>query len=116
VPENGSEISGLTTSWLASRLGTQPARIEALRRDGQLLGVRRPDGQTVFPAWQFGRDGRPLAGLARVIAAARAAGIDDHRLHRILTSRMGLTGRERLLDVLRAGRDDEVVRAIAGRR
>ena len=44
--------SGLTTSWLAARLGQQPARIEALRRAGLLVGVSRGDGQRLYPSWQ----------------------------------------------------------------
>ena len=106
-------VSGLTTSWLATRLGLQPAQVDAMRRAGTLLGVRRSDGEYVFPSWQFGRDGRPLEALQRVIAAARREGLDDERVHEILNSRIGLTGDRRLVDVLREGREDEVLRAIA---
>jgi hypothetical protein len=105
--------SGLTTSWLAGRLGQQPARIEALRRSGLLLGVPRADGQRIYPSWQFGRDGRPLPALPRVIAAARAAGLDDAALHRLVTIRDGLTGGRRLVDALRGGSEEPVLRAIA---
>jgi hypothetical protein len=109
-----SGISGLTTPWLATRMGLQSAQVDALRRSGELLGVRRPDGQYVYPAWQFGRGGRPLPSLPRVIAAARARGIDDERLAEIVQRRTGLTGDGRLVDVLRAGREDDVLRTIAG--
>jgi hypothetical protein len=105
--------SGLTTSWLATRLGQQPARIEALRRAGMLLGVPRADGQRVFPSWQFGRDGRPLPSLPRVIAAGRAAGLDDGALHRLVTMREGMTGGRRLVEALRSGTEEPVLRAIA---
>lgn len=107
-----TRVSGLTTSWLATRLGMQPAQIDVLRRSGGLLGVRRQDGQYVFPAWQFGRDGRPLEALPRLVAAARARGIDEERLAEIVQMRIGLTGRRRLVDSLREGRDDEVMRAL----
>jgi hypothetical protein len=105
--------SGLTTSWLAGRLGQQPARIEALRRSGLLVGVPRGDGQRVFPSWQFGPDVRPLPALARIVAAARAAGLDDAALHRLVTTREGLTGGRRLIDALRRGDEEHVLRAIA---
>jgi hypothetical protein len=111
----GGAPSGLTTSWLATRMGLQPARIDALHRSGELLGVPRADGQRVFPSWQFGRDGRPLPSLPRVIAAARAAGLDDAALHRLVTMRAGLTGGRRLVDALRSGVEEPVLRAIAQR-
>lgn len=94
---------GLTTPWLATRLGMQPAAIESLRRAGALVGIRRPDGQHVYPAWQFGRDCKPLAVVPRLVEAARAAGIDELRLHQILTARNGLTGEGELADSLREG-------------
>ena len=109
----GAAPSGLTTSWLASRLGEQPARIEALRRSGLLVGVPRGDGQRIFPSWQFDRDGRPLASLPQVIAAGRAAGLDDGDLHRLVTMREGMTGGRRLVEALRAGTAEPVLRAIA---
>jgi hypothetical protein len=110
---NGT-VTGLTTPWLATRMGLQSAQVEALRRAGELLGVRRPDGQVVYPAWQFGRDGRPLPALRRLVIAARAKGIADERLVELLSLRAGLTGDHRLIDALRAGREDEVIRTIAG--
>jgi hypothetical protein len=105
--------SGLTTPWLAGRLGLPQARVEAMQRAGMLLGVPRRDGQRVYPSWQFGRDGRPLASLRRIIAAARSAGLDDAALHGLVTMRDGLTGRQRLVDMLRSGTDEPVLRAIA---
>jgi hypothetical protein len=107
-------VSGLTTPWLATRLGLQSAQVDALRRGGELLGVRRADGQYVYPAWQFGRGGRPLVALPRLIAAARAKGIADERLAEIVQRRAGLTGNRRLVDALREGRDDDVLRTIEG--
>lgn len=44
--------SGLTTGWLAVRLGQRPARIEGLRRAGLLVGVPRGDGQRLYPSRQ----------------------------------------------------------------
>jgi hypothetical protein len=79
---NGNgKAAGLTTSWLAARLGTQSARVEAMRRSGELLGVPLPGGRGhVYPAWQFGRDGKPLASVQRLIRTARAGGVGDEGL------------------------------------
>jgi hypothetical protein len=107
----------LTTPWLATRLGTQSARVHALRRAGQLLGVRRPGTQEyVYPAWQFDRAGKPLESLPRLVAAARSAGLDELALHRLVHRRAGLTSDRRLVDDLRDGRDEHVLAAIASAR
>jgi hypothetical protein len=102
----------LTGSWLAERLGVDPLRIEALRRAGELIAVREAeDRDWHYPAWQFD-DWKPRRGVARIVAAAREAGIDERRLHELMTGRLGLTGHRRLADLLVEGRDDEVVEAI----
>ncbi|HXG75516.1 MAG TPA: hypothetical protein VNJ53_03010 [Gaiellaceae bacterium] len=102
----------LSASWLAARLGVEPARIEAMRRAGELIAVREP-GSTEwrYPAWQL-VDGRPRHGVARVVAAARAAGLDETALYERLTAPLGLRGGSRLADLLVAGRVDEVVAAL----
>jgi hypothetical protein len=105
--------NALTTAWLAARLGAQPARVEALRRAGRLVALRRADGQHVFPAWQFGRDGRPHADVARLVAAAREKGIDDTRLHELVTRRAGIVGGTRPADACRQGDFGPALRAIA---
>jgi hypothetical protein len=107
-------VSGLTTPWLATRLGLQSAQVHALRRAGELLALRRDDGQYVFPSWQFGVDGRPLPIIRSLVASARARGIRDERLAQLLGMRAGLTGDGRLADALHQGRADEVLRAISG--
>lgn len=108
------EITGLTTSWLATRTGVQPARIDALRRSGELLGVRRADGQHVFPSWQFDRDLRPLPALPSLVAAAREAGIDERRLHELVMRRAGLIGNRRVTDILRAPGGEGFARTLVG--
>ena len=106
--------NGLTTDWLATRLGEQPARVEARRRAGELVGVRREDGQHVYPGWQFGRDGKPHSQLAMLIAAARAKGLDDARLNELLTRRAGLVGSApRAADAVRAGDLGPAFRVVA---
>jgi hypothetical protein len=103
---------GLSTSWLAVRLGTQPAKVDAMRRAGTLIGVPGEGGEVVYPGWQFGSDGKPLPVVSRLKSAAARKGIDERRLNELLTMRSGLTGGRRLVDALGTGADDEVVAAI----
>lgn len=104
----------ISASWLAERLGWAPERIEAMRRDGELIAVRRPGSlEWLYPAWQL--DGRaPRPGVARVVTAAREAGLDGNELYDLLTAPLGLRAQEgpRLADLLVAGRVDEVVAAV----
>lgn len=104
-------------AWFASRLGIEPLRLEAMRRAGEVVGVRVP-GTTeyLYPAWQLGRDAKPLPSLGRLVAAARAAGIDEQRLDVLLNSRLGIGGRRRLSDELRAGREEHVLASIRSAR
>jgi hypothetical protein len=111
------EEEGLTGSWLATRLGIPATRIEGLRRAGRLLGVRaRGSWDYIYPAWQFDSDGKPLPGVTRVVAAARAGGLEDARLYEVLTRRVGLVGDGTLAERLGNGGEDyviSVVRAVA---
>jgi hypothetical protein len=103
----------LPATWLSARTAVDPARIDALRRAGELIAVRDP-GSTEwrYPAWQFDA-GRPRPGVARIVATARERGIDDDRLYELLTMPLGLRGGgRRLVDLLAEGRDDDVVAAL----
>jgi hypothetical protein len=102
----------LSGPWLSARLGVDTARIEALRRAGELIAVR-PEGssQWLYPAWQF-LGGRPRSAVPRIVAAARAAGLDERRLYDVLTMRLGLGGERRLCDLLVAGDGDGVIAAL----
>jgi hypothetical protein len=104
----------LSTSWLAERLAVDPARIDAMRRAGELMAVREEGSvEWLYPAWQL--DGRgPRKGIARIVAAARERGLDEAALYRELTAPRGLRGEERLVDLLLEGRDEDVVRALRG--
>lgn len=107
----------LTATWLAQRMGVDPARIDALRRAGELIAVReRGSSEWRYPAWQFDA-GKPRAGVARVVEAARASGVDEAQLYDVLTSPLGLRGDGRtLVDLLLEGREDEVVAAVRSAR
>ena len=107
----------LSGSWLSTRLGVGTHRLDAMRRAGELLGVRRPGGQDyLYPAWQFAPDGKLLPVVPRLVAAGRGAGMSDERLYEVLTSRAGLAGSGsdsgRLVDALRDGRNDYVLGVI----
>lgn len=103
----------LSASWLASRLGMEPFRLEAMRRAGELIAFR-PVGarEHYYPVWQFDEEWRPLAILPTLVREARARGLSDNRLYEVLTARAGLASGRRLADSLREGRHDHLLEAI----
>lgn len=102
----------LGAGWLATRLGIGSARIDVMRRSGKLLGVRpRGAGEYLYPSWQFGRDGKVLDCVPRLIQAARARGLRDERLYELMDMRVG-TGGRRLHELARAGEEEAVLRAL----
>jgi len=106
------EHDSLSASWLAERFAVDPAQIDAMRRGGELIGVRE-EGATDYryPTWQL--DGRePRHVVPRIVHAAREAGLGEMRLYEVLTSPLGLRGDSRLVDLILEGRDDEVVGAV----
>jgi len=108
----------IAATWLAARLAVEPAKIDVMRRNGELIAVREPGSiEWRYPAWQF-ESGKPRHGIARVVATARDAGIDEAGLYDILTASLGLRerGRQRLVDLLLEGREDEVVAAVKAAR
>lgn len=103
----------LSGSWLSTRLGVGTQRLDAMRRAGELLGVRRPGGHDyLYPSWQFAPDGKPLPAIRDLILAARGAGMSDDRLYEVLAARAGISGEERLADALRQGRDAYVLSVV----
>ena len=114
MPTTDARYPGtLPATWLAQRAAVDPARIDVLRRGGELIAVREP-GSTEwrYPAWQF-ESGKPRKSVARIVAVARDRGLDDAQLFDLLTAPLGLRGEGRtLVDLLVEGREDEVVSAI----
>jgi hypothetical protein len=102
----------LTESWLAARLGIDVAQVDLRRRGGELLAVR-PEGadEWLYPAWQFD-GGRVRPVVERIVATARANGIDERRLYGLMTVRRGLGSSETLVDLVLRGEDDRVVAAV----
>jgi hypothetical protein len=102
----------LSDSWLSARLGVDRRRIDAMRRAGELIGVREPGSQAyLYPAWQF-EGGRPRPVVPRIVRAAREAGLDGMRLYEVMTMRLGLGGERRLCDLVVAGEDEAVVAGV----
>ena len=103
----------LSGSWLSTRLGIDTQRLDAMRRAGELLGVRRPGGYDfLYPAWQFAPDGKPRPVIRQLVTTARGAGMSDERLYEVLAGRTGISGDGRLADALRDGRDDYVLSVV----
>jgi hypothetical protein len=103
----------LSGSWLSTRLGIGTQRLDAMRRGGELLGVRRPGGHDyLYPSWQFAPDGKPLPVIPELIRTARGAGMSDDRLYDVLSARTGISGDERVADALRQGRDAYVLSVV----
>ena len=113
VMDSRLQDESLSGSWLSTRLGIGTHRLDAMRRAGELLGVRRPGGhEFLYPAWQFEPDGTPLPAIEQVVRAGRARGMSDERLYEVLVSRVGMGGEERLADALREGRGDYVLSVV----
>jgi hypothetical protein len=105
-----SDSNAFTTSWLAARLGADPARIDARRRAGELFAVLR-GFEHVYPSWQFGPDGEPLPAVERLLTAAREAGMDNAALNAFLDRRAGVGG-PRMWEFVREGRVDYVLASL----
>ena len=107
----------LTASWLASRFAIEPFKLEAMRRDGEVIAFRPAGAREYhYPLWQFDDEGRPLPVVPRLVRAARERGMRGNRLYEILSARAGLGGDKRLADSLRDGRVDHVLDAIRSAR
>ena len=103
----------LSTSWLGARLGIGATRVDMMRRAGELFAIRPPGAhEYLYPSWQFGPDGKPLAIVPRLLAAARSAGIGELRLHELMSMRVGLASRRRLCDIARDGDEEHVLGVI----
>jgi hypothetical protein len=107
----------LSASWLADRFAIEPFKLEAMRRDGEVIAFR-PAGahEHYYPLWQFDENGQPLPVVPRLVREARERGLRGNRLYEILSARAGLSGDRRLADSIRDGRLDHVLDAIRSAR
>ena len=104
----------LSAAWLSTKWGIDTVKINAMRRAGELVAVRPAGSQEwLFPAWQFGPDGRVRPEVERALEAARRRGMRSEQVGALLERRSGITGGERLRDDLVAGRIDHVLAAIS---
>jgi hypothetical protein len=100
----------LSASWLSTKLGVDTVRLNAMRRAGELIGVRRAESNDwFFPAWQFDAEGSITDDVRRVLDAARERRLSGEQLNQLLDRRSGMTGGASLLDDLLAGRVDHVL-------
>ena len=103
----------LSASWLASRFAIEPFKLEAMRRDGEVIAFRPPGAREhYYPLWQFDDEGNPLSVVRRLVVEAQERGLEGNRLYEILSARAGLGGDRRLADSIRDGRVDHVLDAI----
>ena len=104
--------SALTASWIGSRWGIDPVALEVSRRAGEVFASRDAGSDDwLYPGWQFDDKGNVRPEVARVLAAAREAGIGPSRLAQILNRRAGMAGGKTLLDSLREGDERQVLSA-----
>ena len=103
----------LPASWLSTRVGADSAEIDRLRRSGELFATR-PDGSNewLYSAWQFGPGGRVPDTVRRAVRLALDKGLGEEGLLRVLRRRVGLTGNERMVDLLFEGDGRTVISAI----
>jgi hypothetical protein len=103
----------LPASWLATRVGANTAEIDRLRQSGELFATR-PDGsdEWLYSAWQFGPGGRVPEAVRRAVRLAVEKGLGEEGLLRVLRRRVGLTGSERMVDLLFQGDGRSVISAI----
>lgn len=62
------EVEGATVAEVAAALHVSPARIRQRALERTLYAIR-VDDEWRLPRWQFGDDGRPIPGIATVVAA-----------------------------------------------
>jgi hypothetical protein len=103
----------LSASWLATRLGMEPFKLEAMRRAGELIAYR-PEGshEYYYPLWQFDESWQPLPIIPQLVREAQARGLRGNRLYEVLSARAGMASGRRLAEGLREGRNDHVLDAI----
>ena len=107
----------LSAAWLATRLGAEPFKLDAMRRAGELIGYR-PEGsrEYYYPLWQFDEEWQPLPIIPQLVREGGARGLRGNRLYEVLNARAGVTSGRRLGESLREGRLDHVLDALRSAR
>lgn len=100
-----------TEETMRERLGVEPAALEAMVADLQVLRVTTADGREVYPAFQVTDDGALLPGLAAVLSQL-GDGTDDAWTHWLfLMGRPEYACGRQVWELLRDGDIATVVRA-----
>jgi hypothetical protein len=108
-------MANLTGSWLATRFGVDPLKIEAMRRAGELYAVRNGSGEWRYPSWQFEADGKTKPAVKRLLAAAHEERIDALRLDEVLERRkVGLVGGHSVREALLNGGEARALAEVEG--
>ncbi len=107
----------LSASWLASRIGVEPFKLDAMRRAGELIAYR-PEGsrEHYYPLWQFDEEWQPLPIIPQLVREGHARGLRGNRLYEVLNARAGMSSGRRLGHSLREGRFDHVLDSIRNAR
>jgi hypothetical protein len=100
----------LSTGEVAGLLGVTPQAIHGRRSRGTLLGVRAPNGDYLYPAFQFTAQGL-LPGLADVLAAFQVG--DPWTQLSVLLGPAGRLGGQTPLQAMREGRVTDAIEAVA---
>ncbi len=96
-------MANLTGSWLAVRLGVDPVRIDRMRKEGELYGVRCDSGEWQYPSWQFDEAGKTKPAVTRLLDMAREKRLSAAELTELFDRRVGLVGGSRVRDLLAHG-------------
>lgn len=110
---NGDGNKAISASWLGSRLGIGPTRVDIMRRGGELYGMRARGSQEYrYPSWQFENDLTVRPIVRRMLAVARESGLSETRLDEVLEMRVGMGTGKRVVDLAREGNEEALVRAL----
>lgn len=97
---------------VAKRLGVSRQRLNTLRREDRLLGLKVPIRRELHhPVWQFGEDGQPLPAMPQLLMAAREAGLHPRDLDALMVSADAGEGKT-LIEHLRTGNEAYVLGVI----
>ena len=98
---------------LAEVLGVSASAVRSRRARGSLLALRTGSGSWVYPAWQFGSDGRVLAGLVQVLQALHGSNVSTWTAAFWLRLPEVELGGRTPLQVLQTGGEDDLVLLVA---
>src|SRR5258706_15970942 len=116
IPSGWDDLRGpfYGTGQVAKILGGVSGQAIADRRERRtLLGLKTADGVMVYPTFQFDDRNQVLPGLAEILQAFRGSAVDDWTLAGWLVAPSKDLRDKPVIEWLRAGKDREVVLALA---